>query len=95
MGRNLVFAGLGHLGNSFQSSQTFKRELTVLVVKGQALGWPTGELYQETDLLKNISLSKSTVFWEGHFPDPGCSVATQTAILIQSGQCTSDIPRPF
>lgn len=95
MGRNLVFTGLGHLGNSFQSSQTFKRELTVLVVKGQALGWPTGELYQETDLLKNISPSKSTVFWEDHFPDPGCSVATQTAILIQSGQCTSNIPRPF
>lgn len=68
VGGNSVFTGFRHLGNLFQSTQLFKRELTILVVRGQALVWPPSELDQETDLLKNISPSKSVIFLEGLFP---------------------------
>lgn len=57
-----MFTGFRHLGNLFRSIQTFIRELTVLVVRGQALVRPHSELDQETDLLKNISPSKPVIF---------------------------------
>jgi len=70
VGGNSVFTGFRHLGNLFQSIQTFKRELTV-VVRGQAVVWPPNELDKETDLLKNISPSemapKTSVFLGGLF----------------------------